>query len=199
MATPISRRALFRLRPADVLFLVRESRQGDGGESCQPKPWRPPGAVDSEDEFLSLCERCGKCSEACPHDVISHLGPAAGPAEATPIIDPIKNPCRWCTTMDCIRACPSGALRFDTNGGVDPIGKASLNLDTCLTGQGILCDTCAQVCPSTIEAIRMRNNRPELDVERCTGCGMCAYYCESDPVSITMQPEARKSHTETAE
>ena len=67
-----------------------------------------------------------------------------------------------------------------------PIAKAVLNLDTCLNNQGTICDTCAVMCPPHVKAIKMINRKPLLDVDLCTGCGMCAYYCESEPGSITI-------------
>jgi Pyruvate/2-oxoacid:ferredoxin oxidoreductase delta subunit len=90
--------------------------------------------------------------------------------------------------MPCIRACPSGALAFGPGERVEPVGKAELNLDTCLTSQGILCDSCAVACPPNVRAIKMVNRKPQLDWDRCTGCGMCAHYCESRPVSLKMIP-----------
>lgn len=183
MAAKLSRRHLFRLKPRDVAQLVRESEK-KGGHEEHPVYFRPPGAVKSEREFLSACERCGKCVEACPHDVIEQLSVAAGEAEGSPVLNPAESPCRWCPTMDCIEACPTSALSFGRDREVAPIGKAVINLETCLTSHGTICDTCAQHCPGDVRAIRMINRVPELDSDRCVGCGLCAYYCESHPGSI---------------
>ena len=145
---------------------------------------RPPGALADEEVFLATCQRCGKCAEACPYGVIELLGPAAGRAEGTPVLEPAENPCRWCDSMDCVNACPSGALSLESDGNARPIGKATLHLDRCLTSQGILCDECAAVCPASVRAIRMVGRQPQLDEEVCVGCGLCAHYCASEPVAI---------------
>ena len=68
-----------------------------------------------------------------------------------------------------------------------PIAKAVLNLDTCLNNQGTICDTCSIMCPPQVKAIKMINRLPQIDSELCTGCGMCAFYCESDPGSIRIE------------
>ena len=33
---------------------------------------RPPGSAD-EETFLSLCNKCGKCTEACPTGVLDRV------------------------------------------------------------------------------------------------------------------------------
>ncbi|MBM4452363.1 MAG: 4Fe-4S dicluster domain-containing protein [Chloroflexi bacterium] len=67
---------------------------------------RPPGARP-EEEFLSLCIRCGKCREACPWGLIT-LVPLTESviSVGTPRL---RWPCPHC--MRCIRVCPTGALR----------------------------------------------------------------------------------------
>ena len=66
--------------------------------------------------------------------------------------------------------------------------KKNLHLDECLTSEGILCDTCAQFCPSEVKAITMIRRAPVLDRDRCVGCGLCVYYCESDRQPLTVEP-----------
>ncbi|MDA1274502.1 MAG: 4Fe-4S dicluster domain-containing protein [Verrucomicrobia bacterium] len=186
MPTGISRRNLFRLRPGDYLTLFREVTSPNAPKEA-PRQFRPPGALSNEDEFLSVCDRCAECSIACPYQVIEHLGPIAGPAEGTPVLNPELNPCHWCASMDCIRACPSGALSFAPDDLVPPIGKASIQLELCLNEQGILCDTCAMQCPPGIKAITMKNRRPILDAAACVGCGLCAYHCEASPKAFKLE------------
>jgi ferredoxin-type protein NapG len=193
MPTKLSRRNLFRLKPADLVQLLRDSRlsgaagvrNGGTAEIDEPKRYfRPPGARPNETDFLSVCQRCAHCAEACPHGVIDLLGPVAGTAEGTPALHPDRNPCHWCPDFPCVQACPSGALRLGADGKAPPIGQAHLHLDTCLTGEGILCETCALYCPANVKAVRMKNRQPQIDEDACVGCGLCAYHCESAPVSI---------------
>ena len=187
MAKKITRRQFFRLGLLDALDLMKDSTAPNRAKKT-PSLIRPPGAIKDDEVFSSTCGRCGKCSEACPYDAIFHLGPAAGADEETPVMDPNKAPCRWCPTMDCINACPSGALSFNEDDAVDPIGKAVLDLNLCLTQQGILCDDCVTVCPSNIKAIKIVNRTPQIDQDKCVGCGLCVYYCAASPVAISILP-----------
>lgn len=184
MSTHLSRRQLFKIRLGDLRALVNE--RDDEGEV---QFYRPPGAV-KEETFLQNCERCHACADACPYEVIHVFGPASGPLEGTPQLTPDTDPCRWCPTMPCIEACPSGALSKSKSTTVAPIAKVHLNLDECLTSEGVLCDTCSVFCPAEIKAIRMVNRSPVIDSERCVGCGMCAFYCESDKQPLTLQPDS---------
>ena len=179
MSRRISRRQFFRLMPT----AIRSSNKSPDNPGDHPVI-RPPGALKDPQTFLESCHRCKACSAACPYNVIGHLGPAAGEEEGTPFINPEENPCRWCPTMDCINACPSGALRFNENGTVGPIAKAELNLDACLTKQGILCDDCVVACPTFVNAIKLCDHQPRLDSQKCVGCGLCSYYCPALPVAI---------------
>jgi ferredoxin-type protein NapG len=186
MASELSRRNLFRLRPVDYLQLFREATSPASREIQSHH--RPPGAVSDEASFLTICERCHACSSACPHGVIEHLGPIAGNAEGTPILHPETNPCRWCPDMDCIRACPSGALSFRRDGTVPPIAKVRLNPASCLNEQGILCDTCVMHCPPSVRALSLVSRKPQLNPDACTGCGLCAFHCEASPGAFTIHP-----------
>ena len=188
MPKKITRRQFLRLGLFDALDLMEESTAPNSSNKT-PCLIRPPGAIKDDKDFSSKCERCGQCSEACPYDAIFHLGPAAGPDEGTPAINPNKAPCRWCPTMDCITSCPSGALRLKDDTSVAPIGKAKLDLDLCLTQQGILCDDCVTVCPTNIKAIKMVNRMPQIDHEKCVGCGLCVHHCASLPTAIRIIPD----------
>ncbi len=182
MDNKITRRQFFKLKPYDMVNLIRTT-----DNTKEVFFLRPPGALKNEEQFLSTCERCHACSDACPYDVIQHFGPASGQSEKTPFINPSQTPCHWCKTMDCIQACPSGALTFGPEETVAPIGKAVLNRETCLTEEGILCDRCATTCPSHINAITMVERKPHLDKDLCVGCGLCVFYCESTPASLKIE------------
>lgn len=191
MSTRLTRRQLFRLKLADLPALARQAKRGDvSGAGANEEPFfRPPGALRDAESFLATCERCHDCSGACPHGVIGHFGASAGRLEGTPFLDPNSAPCRWCRDLPCIRACPSGALAFSPGETVTPLGLVELNMETCLTVQGILCDSCAVACPPNVRAIKMVNRQPALDPDRCTGCGMCVFYCESEPISLKVVPQ----------
>lgn len=205
MSSSFSRRQLFKLRLGDVGNLVRQARQTlaqekaaepqvSEDESTPTAFIRPPGAIENEEAFLDACERCHNCIEACPYeDVIQFFGPSHGPREGSPFLKPDEAPCRWCFDMPCAHACPTEALQVPETGDdgklvMPAIAIAVLDLETCLNNQGTICDTCALMCPPHVKAIKMINRQPLLDPQQCTGCGMCAYYCESEPGSITIVP-----------
>ena len=183
MGTPISRRQFWRMPLGEAARTVLKGKQS------QPQPAfiRPPGAVE-ETEFLDRCLRCAACVAACPHDAVFEAGPETGRAEATPMLVPEKTPCRWCSTWDCINVCESGALEMPLTGNPAPIAKAEINLDRCLVAQGILCDECIVTCPPDIRAIGRDGRFPKLDPEACTGCGLCAHFCQAEPAAISVRP-----------
>lgn len=206
MSANFSRRQLFKLRLGDVGNLVRQARQSlteeaspnESSIETQAEPTiettiiRPPGALADETEFLTACERCNACVEACPYDgVIETFSSSHGKLEGSPFLTPDVSPCRWCFDFPCINACPSEALQLpdedeDDKKSLSPIAKSVIDLDTCLNAQGTICDTCSVMCPPHVKAIKMINRQPQLDTDLCTGCGMCAYYCESEPGSIAI-------------
>jgi ferredoxin len=147
---------------------------------------RPPGAAE-EAKLVSLCERCHKCADACPHDVILPLGPAYGEAEGTPAILPRGGPCRLCDDLPCAAACPSGALK------PVPIyqvwmGIARLDPALCWAVKKQPCDYCVKECPLGEAALRWNDDRPEVVEEECVGCGMCVHICAATPSALTVVP-----------
>ena len=189
MPIRVSRRNLFRLKPTDWARLWRDSAHEKEGADDRPVRFiRPPGAFQNEEEFMTRCERCGLCSEACPHNAIAHLGPIAEKAEGTPFLTPDNKPCHWCVSMDCIHACPSGALSFGDDDKVRPVAIAVVDTQLCLVSHGILCDACVLYCPPHIRAITVRGRLPVIDADKCTGCGLCAHHCEGEPHAISIQP-----------
>ncbi len=73
---------------------------------------RPPGAVD-EDDFLSMCIKCGQCLQVCPYDsiILEDIDGLGG--VGTAYIDPQRRGCYLCEAFPCILACPTGALDHD--------------------------------------------------------------------------------------
>ena len=190
MGRGITRRQLFRL---DLGAILAGVHAGDG--EARPVV-RPPGALADEAVFVATCrggaDGCRACSAACSYGVVYHLGPEAGAAEGTPHMEPVTSPCHWCPTMDCVGACPTGALRLGPGESPRPIGTARLDLAACLTAQGILCDECATACPPQVRAVTVRFGRtPVLDADRCVGCGLCAFHCAAVPAAIAIEAAPR--------
>lgn len=65
------------------------------------------------------------------------------------------------------------------------MGTARLNPSACYLAQGQPCDYCMVRCPLKDEAISMGpKGLPEIHASACAGCGVCAYLCPSDALSI---------------
>lgn len=146
---------------------------------------RPPG---SRGDFPSLCDRCGKCTEACPEGIILQ---GRG---RLPLLDLSKGACTFCG--DCARACPTGALLAEHV--ADWPWRAEIG-PACLSLRGIACRACEDACePRAIRFRLMTAGRavPELDPDRCTGCGACAFTCPAGAVRFRRDPPAAEGARE---
>ena len=89
---------------------------------------RPPG-VESEDDFLAACIRCGLCVRDCPYDILK-LSEVAEPVTlGTPYFEARKIPCEMCEDIPCVVACPTGAL-----------DKELTNIDDARMGLAVIVD-----------------------------------------------------------
>lgn len=150
------------------------------------RPVRPPGAID-EPEFLGVCVRCGNCIRACPTRIIKPSLAQHRPADLlTPILQFRENYCLADCTK-CMEVCPSGALaRLSAkNKAKRPIGLPKVDMDVCFLAESRECTECRRWCPH--EAIRYEWSEPEytlipqIDLDRCTGCGACEAVCPTKP------------------
>ncbi len=81
---------------------------------------RPPGALKDEalDErdFLSACIKCGQCVQVCPVEAIKLADLGDGFGIGVPYIEARAQPCDFsCDGLQCVLACPTGALTHDLN------------------------------------------------------------------------------------
>ena len=152
---------------------------------------RPPGAI-SERKFLQSCSRCDECLHACPKDAIQRAPKKMGfLVFNTPYIDPMRNPCVMCTDLPCIAACPDGALLPVQELTAVNMGYAILDKKKCQAyGEESFCQQCVIDCPVP-GAIFQVNNKPVVDKNVCTGCGVCMRSCSTVniPLAIKIKPQ----------
>lgn len=73
---------------------------------------RPPGALDEKD-FLASCIKCGQCVQVCPVQAIKLDDISHGFGIGVPYIDSRTQACDFsCDAVQCILACPTGALTY---------------------------------------------------------------------------------------
>lgn len=103
------------------------------------KRLRPPGAL-AEDQFLAACIKCGQCVQVCPVQAI-YLGDAGdGYGLGAPYIPAREQACDFsCDALQCILACPTGALTHALNAKEEVLmGIAHLTApEVCLARQGL--------------------------------------------------------------
>jgi polyferredoxin len=167
---------------------------------------RPPGSLD-EKNFLERCIRCGQCMKACPNNALHPAFAEAGLEGIwTPVVAPRIGYCEPSCVL-CGQVCPTGAIWDFTakakgwveekpEAGAKPIrlGTAFYDRGRCLPwAMATECIVCEEWCPTSPKAIYLRPaevagadgqpkqvRQPQVDPERCVGCGACEYAC---PVS----------------
>jgi ferredoxin-type protein NapG len=78
---------------------------------AQPR-LRPPGALDEKD-FLASCIKCGQCVQVCPVEAIKLADLADGFGNGVPYIEARDQACDFsCDAVQCVLACPTGALTY---------------------------------------------------------------------------------------
>ena len=151
---------------------------------------RPPGAI-SEKAFLQACTRCEECIHACPKDAIQRAPKKFGfLIHNTPYIDAMRTPCVMCTDLPCISACPDGALLPVQELTDVSMGYAILDKKKCQAYGETFCQQCVIDCPVP-GAIHQVDDKPIIDKNICTGCGVCMRSCSTVniPVAIKIKPQ----------
>lgn len=99
---------------------------------------RPPGALNERD-LLAACIKCGQCVQVCPVEAVKLADAADGFGIGVPYIDARGQACDFsCDAVQCILACPTGALSHDVDKKEQvKMGVARLaRPEACLARQG---------------------------------------------------------------
>lgn len=151
-------------------------RQFLRGDLAGRKPaLRPPWALD-EAVFLHACTRCGDCAPACPTKIIVI-------ERGYPVVDFAQGECTFCAA--CVTACHTDALT--KNGDQRPWRIEARIAPACMAFSNTVCRSCGDACMAT--AIRFRPRLggaavPEVDGEKCTGCGACVAPCPVKAITL---------------
>ena len=125
----------------------------------------------------------------------------------TPYFIPTEVPCYMCEDIPCVPVCPTGALdvssvtneKNELDFSMMDMGLAVVDPNSCIAFWGIQCDACYRACPLLDEAITLeygRNERtgkhaflkPIVNMDICTGCGLCEKACVTEKPAIFIQP-----------
>lgn len=159
---------------------------------------RPPGAAPA---FNALCSRCGNCMKACEFDlIVPDLGESGVDGLFTPSLkfrsrnDDQQNFC-FQDCVACTQVCPTRALRPLTVAEKQQvaIGKAIVDKKKCIAWENKeYCVVCQEYCPyqAVIEVERNGVMCPEIDEDKCRGCGACESQCPALPIAITIAARA---------
>lgn len=177
--------------------------------SYSPSLIRPPGSTP-EAEFLARCVRCGECMRVCP---TSALQPAFAEGGWTGVWTPVLNMksgyCDYECSL-CSQVCPTHAIQILTLEQKQKvrIGTAFFDRNRCLPyASARSCIVCEEHCPTPKKAIwfeemavlgaggqRLSVKQPRVDLELCTGCGICENKCpiaDQRGVYVTSVGESR--------
>jgi len=135
---------------------------------------RPPYNSDPS-LFHRICPDCIEktCAKVCEEEIIVIH------EDGTPELTFAQKGCTFCDR--CAEACESGVLSDKSLHFID--AKVEIDVLKCVAWHQVMCHSCKDPCID--DAIRFLGLfRPEIETERCTGCGWCLPVCPADAIKI---------------
>ena len=135
---------------------------------------RPPYNEETS-LFHKYCPECidTPCVSICEEEIIKIDG------DKIPFLVFEKNGCTFCE--ECANACPNDVLVLTETTEQKINAKFSIDINTCLAWNSVMCSSCRDVCDEKAIAF-LGVFRPTIDMQICTGCGFCYGVCP--PYSI---------------
>lgn len=146
---------------------------------------RPPGSI-AEPKFLTVCVRCGKCTQVCPEKIIRlDAGRGGILGLFSPYLDYSRGYCLQ-NCVKCTRVCPTVAITelSVAEKQVFRIGLANIDRTKCRAwGSAQQCALCYSQCPyNAITLTKARSvDCPIVSETECRGCGACQASCPVRP------------------
>jgi ferredoxin-type protein NapF len=177
-APDLSRRAFLR----GGFLTTRGRKKMD--KATKPLGPTPPCLADGL-ATPAACVGCdAPCVAACPEDIIRLHGDDHA-YEGWAYLDFFKKGCTFCG--DCHDVCPASdgapASANPNNEEKQTLGLAILTQSKCMAWDSIYCMGCKFACQDG--AILMdEKNRPSIDADKCTGCGLCVAPCPTKAIVV---------------
>lgn len=159
---------------------------------------RPPAALP-EEQFTSVCIRCGECMKVCRTCGLQPTLFEGGIAGLmAPRLIPIAGYCDSACNM-CQQVCPTGAIQpfaIEEKSNII-LGTAQIDRSACIAWYNEqYCLVCQEHCPyGAIYWKQIEGRlRPMVDEDLCVGCGYCENVCPVKPksaIKIYSQGEVR--------
>ncbi len=137
---------------------------------------RPPYLL-SESFFQSECIVCESkaCAASCDEKII------VVEAGGTPLLNFTQSGCTFCE--ECAKACESGVLSLENSEYAHKINATfRISTEGCIAHHGVICFSCKEPCFENAILFNGMFN-PVIDMDRCTGCGLCLSRCPTKAIS----------------
>ena len=170
----------------ELLLFAGVEKKGEPNKNYQgikaPSLTFFPPWVKDPDLFQEKCDGCGKCISSCESEILIL------DQKGYPKINFAFGSCTFCGK--CVASCPYDLFTpIDSN---QPWNLKAIVTNNCLTHNNVLCRTCTEYCDEGAFVISTTNGAlgaPNVNQEKCNGCGACYSPCPVRAIQITNQVE----------